>query len=295
MQRLCTMHLFFSKSTHHRTWWRTGKLCVLSHGHYQPAPGDALGSSVCWAMVTINQHLVTHWEALCIEAWSLSTSTWWRTGKLCVLSHGHYQPAPGDGLGSSVLSHGHHHYQPEPGDALGSSVCWAMVTITINQHLVTHWEALCVEPWSPSPVSVSCYSVRAFDWITRWMVWFGLILLCLTPLSIIFQLYRGGKFYWWWKPEDPEKTTELLQVTDKLYHIILYFSLWAAVEPTTSVVIGTDCIAYIIDSCKSNYHTITEFLFYILIKCFVKTKWMVIHVKVTCFFFKSGVVNTHGK
>jgi hypothetical protein len=27
----------------------------------------------------------------------------------------------------------------------------------------------------------------------------------------------------------------------------LYFSLWAAVEPTTSVVIGTDCIAYIID------------------------------------------------
>ena len=99
-------------------------------------PGDALGSSVCWAMVTINQHLVTHWEALCIEAWSLSTSTWWRTGKLCVLSHGHYQPAPGDGLGSSVLSHGHHHYQPAPGDALGSSVCWAMITITCQCQLL---------------------------------------------------------------------------------------------------------------------------------------------------------------
>ena len=184
MQRLCTMHLFFSKSTHH------------------PAPGDALGSSVCWAMVTINQHLVTHWKALCVEPWSLSTSTWWRTGKLC------------------VLSHGHHHYQSEPGDALGSSVCWAMVTITINQHLVTHWEALCVEPWSPSPVSVSCYSVRAFSWITRWMVWFGFIVFNATFNNI--SVISWWSIYWWRKPECPGKSTDLPQVADKLDYIMLY-------------------------------------------------------------------------
>jgi hypothetical protein len=55
------------------------------------------------------------------------------------------------------------------------------------------------------------------------VLWFGLRVVWIIVFNVtstIFQLYRDSQFYWWRKPDHPEKTIDLSQVTDKLHSIM---------------------------------------------------------------------------
>jgi len=127
------------------------------------------------------------------------------------------------------------------------SVPWNRPTTTFVNKFLLWAVASCnlQEEWE-SPNTKPRLTTRYCSWLLSHNQE-SLGLWCLTQLSTIFQLYRGGQY--------PDKTTDLPQVNNKLYHIMLYrvHLAWVGFKLTTLAVICTDCIG----SCKSNYHTIT--------------------------------------
>jgi hypothetical protein len=70
-------------------------------------------------------------------------------------------------------------------------------------------------------------SLQQYDWTIVWLVkrlvWFGFMMFNDTFNNIsVTNVYRGGQFYWSRKPEYSQKATDMSQVTDKLYHLMLY-------------------------------------------------------------------------
>jgi hypothetical protein len=108
-----------------------------------------------------------------------------------------------------------------------------------NGHCTSFYQRLCDIPtlWSLFPhqltlvwlhdlpqITNNLYHIKFFDFtfpqveielitlVVIGLVWF----MVFMPLSKIFQLYHGDQFYCWRKPEYPEKTIDLPQVTDTL-------------------------------------------------------------------------------